>query len=97
MHQNKLLPQFAQVCIIPQLQKASKIMLFVIAGDNGWFGLDWLTSIKDVFEQQINEFKPNESEEWINRFDNDSTENEKVLPNVRIGGFEKLRMFKCSL
>ncbi len=67
-------------------------------GDNGWFGLDWLNSIKEVFETQTNELRLNESSaesEWINRIDEDPKDG--ILPQVRIGGFEKLRMYKCSL
>jgi len=61
-----------------------------MTGDNGWFGLDWLNSIKDAFEGQMSELRSNESEA------EDQKEDASLHP-LPIGGFEKLRMFKCTL
>jgi hypothetical protein len=70
-----------------------------ISGDNGWLGLDWLGSIKDVFETQMSDLRSNETDDkdWTGNDDENDEKEDKILPPVRVGGLERLRVFKCTL
>jgi hypothetical protein len=58
-----------------------------------------LGSIKDVFETQMSDLRSNETDDkvWPGNNDENDEKEDKILPPVRVGGLERLRVFKCTL